>query len=94
MTLQVSKPVSEVTVDIDSTERPPGAIDGGLEVVVLIVAFNGIEYLPECLDSVLASDDGPIARRVVVLHEGSVIAEGDMDKVQQDARVIEVYLGV
>jgi urea transport system ATP-binding protein len=35
-----------------------------------------------------------IARRVVVLHEGSVIAEGEMDKVQQDARVIEVYLGV
>jgi ABC-type uncharacterized transport system ATPase subunit len=29
-----------------------------------------------------------------VLHEGTVIAEGDMDKVQQDARVIEVYLGV
>jgi len=35
-----------------------------------------------------------IARRVVVLHEGSVIAEGDMDKVQTDPRVIEVYLGV
>ena len=35
-----------------------------------------------------------IARRVLVLHEGSVIAEGDMDKVQQDSRVIEVYLGV
>jgi ABC-type uncharacterized transport system ATPase subunit len=29
-----------------------------------------------------------------VLHEGSVIAEGDMDTVQKHARVIEVYLGV
>jgi len=35
-----------------------------------------------------------IARRVIVLHEGSVIAEGDMDKVQSDPRVREVYLGV
>jgi urea transport system ATP-binding protein len=35
-----------------------------------------------------------IARRVTVLHEGHVIAEGDMDTVQKDLRVIEVYLGV
>jgi urea transport system ATP-binding protein len=34
-----------------------------------------------------------IARKVTVLHEGSVIAEGGMDKVKNDARVIEVYLG-
>src|SRR5438093_1900311 len=34
-----------------------------------------------------------IARRVTVLHEGRVLAEGDMDQVQKDPRVIEVYLG-
>ena len=30
---------------------------------------------------------------VTVLHEGSVLAEGDLDSVQNDDRVIEVYLG-
>ena len=34
-----------------------------------------------------------IARRVTVLHEGSVLAEGPFDEVQNDERVIEVYLG-
>ncbi|TVR80931.1 MAG: urea ABC transporter ATP-binding protein UrtD [Rhodospirillales bacterium] len=31
--------------------------------------------------------------RVTVLHEGSVLAEGSMEHVQNDPRVIEVYLG-
>ncbi|MCC6591460.1 MAG: urea ABC transporter ATP-binding protein UrtD [Bryobacterales bacterium] len=34
-----------------------------------------------------------IARRVTVLHEGSVLAEGNMDAVQNNPRVVEVYLG-
>lgn len=34
-----------------------------------------------------------IAKRVTVLHQGSVLAEGSMDEVQNDPRVIEVYLG-
>jgi urea transport system ATP-binding protein len=34
-----------------------------------------------------------IARTVTVLHEGRVLAEGTMDVVQNDERVIEVYLG-
>ncbi len=34
-----------------------------------------------------------IARKVTVLHEGRVLAEGPMAQVQNDARVIEVYLG-
>ncbi|EGV31113.1 urea ABC transporter, ATP-binding protein UrtD [Thiorhodococcus drewsii AZ1] len=34
-----------------------------------------------------------IANKVTVLHQGSVLAEGTMDEVQNDPRVIEVYLG-
>jgi len=34
-----------------------------------------------------------IARKVTVLHQGHVLAEGTMDEVQNDRRVIEVYLG-
>jgi urea transport system ATP-binding protein len=34
-----------------------------------------------------------IAKRVTVLHEGRVLAEGNMDAIQNDPRVIEVYLG-
>jgi urea transport system ATP-binding protein len=34
-----------------------------------------------------------IARKVTVLHQGSVLAEGTMDQVQANEQVIEVYLG-
>jgi urea transport system ATP-binding protein len=34
-----------------------------------------------------------IANKVTVLHEGSVLAEGTMDQIQQNEEVIEVFLG-
>ncbi|MFN2382074.1 MAG: urea ABC transporter ATP-binding protein UrtD [Guyparkeria sp.] len=34
-----------------------------------------------------------IASKVTVMHQGNVLAEGDMETVQSDPRVIEVYLG-
>jgi len=34
-----------------------------------------------------------ISEKVTVLHEGSVLAEGTLEQVQGDERVIEVYLG-
>jgi urea transport system ATP-binding protein len=34
-----------------------------------------------------------IAHKVTVMHQGKVIAEGSMDEVQQNERVVQVYLG-
>ncbi|MGP1715982.1 MAG: urea ABC transporter ATP-binding protein UrtD [Methylophilus sp.] len=34
-----------------------------------------------------------IAHKVTVLHQGKILAEGPMEKVQADEKVIEVYLG-
>lgn len=34
-----------------------------------------------------------IARKVTVLHEGSILCEGSIEEVQNNPRVIEVYLG-
>jgi urea transport system ATP-binding protein len=34
-----------------------------------------------------------IARKVTVLHQGSVLCEGTVDEVQNNEKVIEVYLG-
>ncbi len=34
-----------------------------------------------------------LGRKVTVLHEGSVLSEGSIDTVQDDPRVVEVYLG-
>src|SRR5210317_2236496 len=35
----------------------------------------------------------PLDSKVTVLHQGSVLTEGPMDEVQNDPKVIEVYLG-
>jgi urea transport system ATP-binding protein len=34
-----------------------------------------------------------IAHKVTVMHQGKILAEGSMDKVQNNAKVIDVYLG-
>ena len=33
------------------------------------------------------------ARKVTVLHQGTVLCEGSVDEVQNNERVVEVYLG-
>jgi len=34
-----------------------------------------------------------IAHKVTVLHQGKILATGDMETVQNDPKVVEVYLG-
>ena len=75
----IDEPVAGMThQEIDRTAELLKSLAGTRTVVV-------VEHDMEFVRS--------IAKVVTVLHEGSVLAEGDMDHVQNDQRVIEVYLG-
>jgi urea transport system ATP-binding protein len=77
--LLVDEPVAGMTPqEIERTAKLLRSLAGEHSVVV-------VEHDMEFVRS--------IAKRVTVLHEGRVISEGDMDHVQNDPRVIEVYLG-
>lgn len=78
--LLVDEPVAGMT---------PQEIDRTAELLLSLEGEHSIVVVEHDMSFVRS-----IARRVVVLHEGRVIAEGDMDQVQNDPRVIEVYLGV
>ena len=78
--LLVDEPVAGMT---------PQEIERTSELLLSLVGEHSIVVVEHDMSFVRS-----IARRVIVLHEGHVIAEGDMDKVQRDPRVIEVYLGV
>lgn len=77
--LLVDEPVAGMTPqEIERTAKLLQSLSGEHSVVV-------VEHDMDFVRS--------IAKRVTVLHEGHVIAEGDMEQVQKDPRVIEVYLG-
>ncbi len=77
--LLVDEPVAGMThQEIERTAELLNGLAGKHSVVV-------VEHDMEFVRS--------IARTVTVLHEGHVLAEGDMDEVQNHPRVIEVYLG-
>ena len=77
--LLVDEPVAGMTPqEIERTAALLQSLEGEHSVVV-------VEHDMEFVRS--------IAKRVTVLHEGRVIAEGDMDHVKSHPRVIEVYLG-
>jgi urea transport system ATP-binding protein len=77
--LLLDEPVAGMTPqEIERTDKLLQSLEGEHSVVV-------VEHDMDFVRS--------IAKRVTVLHEGRVLAEGDMNQVQSDPRVIEVYLG-
>ena len=42
-----------------------------VDVAILIVSYNGRDYLDDCLRSIFASDDGPITKRVILVDNAS-----------------------
>jgi urea transport system ATP-binding protein len=77
--LLVDEPVAGMTPQ--ETERTA-------ELLLSLMAEHTVVVVEHDMDFVRS-----IAKRVTVLHEGHVLAEGDMDAVQADPRVVEVYLG-
>jgi urea transport system ATP-binding protein len=77
--LMLDEPVAGMSVsEREKTAELLGRISQGRSVVV-------IEHDMEFVKS--------IAHKVTVLHQGKILAEGSMEAVQSDPRVIEVYLG-
>ncbi len=77
--LLVDEPVAGLTDE--ETENVGALLLALAESHSIIVIEHDMEFVRQ------------IARKVTVLHQGSVLCEGTMDQVQNDPRTIEVYLG-
>ncbi|WP_336234771.1 urea ABC transporter ATP-binding protein UrtD [Achromobacter dolens] len=77
--MMLDEPVAGMSVS--ERERTAELLNGISRNRSLIVIEHDMEFVKN------------IAHKVTVLHQGRVLAEGSMDKVQSDPRVVEVYLG-
>lgn len=77
--LLIDEPVAGMTAQ--ETERTAELLTSLAGERTVIVVEHDMEFVRS------------IARTVTVLHQGSVLAEGTMDEVQNNRDVIEVYLG-
>jgi len=77
--LLVDEPVAGMTAQ--ETERTAELLTSLAPQHSVVVVEHDMEFVRS------------IARKVTVLHEGSVLAEGSMDEIQNNPKVIEVYLG-
>lgn len=59
-----------------------------MHIAIVIVSYNSREDLPQCLRSVLDSDDGDIARRIIVVDNAS--ADGSAALVKEQFPEVDV----
>jgi urea transport system ATP-binding protein len=85
--LLVSKP-KLLLVDEPVAGMTPQEIERTEEILASLAGSHTVVVVEHDMDFVRS-----IAQKVTVLHEGSVLAEGQMEDVQNDPRVVEVYLG-
>ena len=77
--LLVDEPVAGMTDE--ETERTGDLLQAVAQERSVLVIEHDMEFVRR------------IARTVTVLHEGQVLCEGPVEQIQQDERVMEVYLG-
>jgi urea transport system ATP-binding protein len=77
--LLVDEPVAGMT---------PQEVDRTAELLLSLAGKHSVVVVEHDMEFVRS-----IARKVTVLHEGRVLAEGNIDEVQNNSKVIEVYLG-
>ena len=63
-------------------------MDRTVELLTSLAGEHSVVVVEHDMDFVRALNS-----RVTVLHQGTVLAEGSMDQVQNDPKVVEVYLG-
>ena len=75
-------------LDEPAAGMTPHELEGSIGLLKSLAGRHTVVVIEHDMEFVRA-----IAQRVTVLHEGRVLAEGNMDYVQNDPRVVEVYLG-
>ncbi len=67
--------------------------DRTAELFLSLEGSHSLVVVEHDMKFIAALTQGRLSRRVTVLHEGSVLAEGSLAEVQANHNVIEVYLG-